>query len=104
MTAELRRLSGTRMPLTVLIPPPRGAGRIAVFADGTRLYFGGGSGGGLERLGRDGARRPLWLAEVQPCFGRRRFWLGFAPDARARPLEVLVSVAPVPPGAGRLSY
>src|SRR6185437_4237174 len=75
-------------------------GKIAVSADGTRLLLGVRCGsGGMERFGRDGSRLPVWLAEVQPCFGCRWFWLGFTSDARAVSLEVLASVAPVPPGS-----
>lgn len=98
MTAVLHRLSAGHVPLVGLISEPQDEGRIAVFADGTRLFLGGRSGGGMKRLGRDGSRHPMWLAEVQPCFGRRWFWLAFASDTRALPLEVLASVAPVPPG------
>ena len=99
MTAVLRRLSADHVPLSGVVPGMQDTGKVAVFADGTRLLLGVRCGsGGMERLGQDGSRFPLWLAEVQPCFGRRWFWLGFTSDARAVPVEVLSSVAPVPPG------
>lgn len=100
MTAVLRRLSADRVPVAGVIPGTRDAGMVAVFADGTRLLLGiRNCRRGMERIGRDGPGVPVWLAEVQPCFGRRWFWLVFTSDGHAASLEVLATVAPVPPGS-----
>lgn len=78
----------------------QGTGKEVVFTDGARLLLGIRTGGdGMERLGRAGSRLPVWLADVQPCFGRRLFWLGFTSADRPVPVAVLASVAPVPPGS-----
>ncbi|MGH3171444.1 MAG: hypothetical protein ACRDN0_36985, partial [Trebonia sp.] len=100
MTVVLRRLSAGHVRLTGVIPGTRDTGKVAVFADGTRLLLGVRSDGGdMERLGRDGSPLPVWLTDAQPCFGRRWFWLSFgSADCRA-PLMVLASVSPVPPGS-----
>lgn len=100
MTAVLRRLSAGHVRLSGVIPGPGGTGKVVVFADGTRLLLGiRGGGNRMERLGRAGSRSPVWLADVQPCFGRRLFWLGFASAGCAVSVEVVASVAPVPPGS-----
>lgn len=97
VTAVLRRLSADQVLLSGVVP--RTTGNVAVFADGTRLLLRMPRGkSGIESLGRRGFRPPIWLAEVQPCFGRRWFWLGFIADGRPVPVQVLASVAPVPPG------
>jgi hypothetical protein len=100
MTEVLRRLSADQARLSGVIPAAQDSGKVVVFTDGTRLLLGvRGGGDGMERLVRSASRFPVWLADVQPCFGRRLFWLGFTSDARAVPVEVLASVAPVPPGS-----
>lgn len=99
MTEVLRRLSADHVPLSGVIPVARGTGTVAVFIDGTRLLLGIRCDGGMERLGQAASRFPVWLADVQPCFGRHLFWLGFAFANHAGPVAVLASVAPVPPGS-----
>ena len=66
---------------------------IAEFTDGTRLLVGLFiAKADIERLGLRAARYPVWLEQVQPCFGRRRYWLWVASADRMVPLEVLASV------------
>jgi hypothetical protein len=94
ITAVLRRLSADHVRLSGVAPGTREGGKVVVFADGTRLLVGfRGGGDGVERLGRDASRLPVWLAEVQPCFGRRWFWLGFTSAGRTVPVEVLACVS-----------
>jgi hypothetical protein len=100
MTAVLRRLSAGHVQLSGVVLDARGAGRVAVFADGTRLLLGIRCGGdGMERLGRGVSRSPVRLTDVRPCFGRRWFWLEFISADRTVPVAVLASVAPVPAGS-----
>jgi hypothetical protein len=100
MTAVLGRLSADHVPLVAMILRKRGAGDIAVFADGTALVLRVRSGGaGMERLSQVSARRAVWLAEVQPCFGCRWFWIGFTAEGFRTAMTVLASVAPVPLGS-----
>ncbi|MGH3282753.1 MAG: hypothetical protein ACRDNW_26990 [Trebonia sp.] len=100
ITAVLRRLSADQVLLSGVVPGTRNTGKVAVFADGTRLLLRMPRGkSGMECLGRRGFQPPIWLAEVQPCFGRRWFWLGFISDGGPVPVQVLASVAPVPPGS-----
>jgi hypothetical protein len=99
MAAVLRRLSADHVRLSSVIPGAQDTGKVVVFTDGTRLLLGvRGGGNGMERLGRTGSRFPVWLADVQPCLGRRLFWLGFTSADHAVPVAVLASVAPVSPG------
>lgn len=99
-SAVLRRLSADHVLLAGVIPGTQDAGRVAVFADGTRLLLGVRCGSsGMERLGQGGSPLPVWLADAQPCFGRRWFWLWFASAGCVAPVEVLTSVSPVPPGS-----
>ncbi|MGH3206713.1 MAG: hypothetical protein ACRDNO_03010 [Trebonia sp.] len=99
-SAVLRRLSADHVRLAGVIPGTQDTDMVAVFADGTRLLLGVRcGGGGLERLGQAGSPLPVWLADAQPCFGRRRFWLWFASAGCVAPVEVLTSVSPVPPGS-----
>ena len=99
MTAVLRRLSADHVPLSGVIPVARGTGTVVVFVDGTRLLLGIRCDGGTERLAQAASRFPVWLADVQPCFGRRWFWLEFTSADRAVTVAVLASVAPVPLGS-----
>lgn len=100
MTAELRRLSADHVLLVGVVPGTQDTGKIVEFADGTRLLLGIRSGsGGMERLGKLGSRLPVWLADVQPCFGRPWSWLRFTSAGCPVPLEVLTSVSLVPPGS-----
>jgi hypothetical protein len=98
MTAVLRRLSADHVPLSGVIPVARGTGTVAVFIDGTRLLLGIRCDGDTERLDQAASRFPVWLADVQRCFGRRWFWLEFTSAGRAVTVAVLASVAPAPPG------
>jgi len=97
MTAVLRRLSADHVPLSGVVAGARGT--VAVFIDGTRLLLGIRCDGGMEHLGQVASRFPVWLADVQPCFGRRWFWLVFASADRTVAAAILVSVAPVSPGS-----
>jgi hypothetical protein len=100
MTAVLRRLSADHVRLSGVIPGAEGTAKVVVFTDGTRPLLGiRGGADRMDRLGRTGSWFPVWLADVQPCFGRRLFWLGFTSAGYAVPVEVLASVAPVPPGS-----
>lgn len=100
MTTVLRRLSAGRVQLSGVVPGAHGTGTVAVFADGTQLLLEIRCGSGsMERLGRGVSRFPVWLSDVQPCFGRRWFWLEFTSADRTVPVAVLASVAPVPPGS-----
>jgi hypothetical protein len=100
MSAVLRRLSADHVLLAGVIPGKQDTATVAVFADGTLLLLGVRcGGGGLERLGQGGSPLPVWLADAQPCLGRRRFWLWFASAGCVAPVEVLASVSPVPPGS-----
>ena len=66
---------------------------VAEFTDGTRLLVGLFSAkADMQRLGLRAARYPVWLEQVQPCFGHRRYWLWVASADRVVPLEVLASV------------
>lgn len=99
MTVVLRHLSADHVPLAGVIPGAEDTSKIVVFADGTRLLLAIRCGrGGLERLGQDGSGLPVRLANVQPCFGRRWFWLWFTSSDRTAVLEVLARVSPVPCG------
>lgn len=113
MTAVLRGLSAGNVALVDVIPGPRcspGArcspgtrcsprtrrvDKIIEFADGTRLLLGiRRDGDALDRLR---SRSPAWLADVQPCFGNRWFWLSFTPADRPVPVvDVLTTVSPAP--------
>lgn len=98
-TAVLRRLSGDRVLLSGVMSGPRDAEDIAEFVDGTRLILGVRCGGtGMDRVARGASNLPVWIAQVQPCFGRRLFWLWFVSAGRVAPVEVLTSVTPVPSG------
>lgn len=96
----LRRLSGDRVLLSGVMRGPRDTEEIAEFIDGTRLILGVRCGGtGMEHMARGASNLPVWIAQVQPCFGRGLFWLWFVSAGRVAPVEVLASVTPVPPEA-----
>lgn len=96
-TRVLRRLSVNHVQLSGVISGARDTGKVAVFTDGTLLLLEIRCGGvDMERLGEGCSRFPVWLAGVQPCFGQRRFWLGFTSPDHTAPVAVLASVAPVP--------
>lgn len=91
-TAALQRLSASHVLLASLVPGSQD-NDIAEFTDGTRLLVGLFiAKADIERLGLRAARYPVWLEQVQPCFGRRRYWLWVASADRMVPLEVLASV------------
>lgn len=95
MTAVLRRLAASQMLVTAVVPGTPVTGEMVGFADGTWLVLGIRRGAGdVDRLEGAGFRGPVWLESVQPCFGRRWFWLGFGSPGRAVPVEVLASVSP----------
>jgi hypothetical protein len=99
ITAVLRRLSADQVPLSGVFPGPQDTEEITEFIDGTRLVLRVRCGrAAMERLGRGASNLPVWIAQVQPCLGHRRFWLWFVSAGRVAPVEVLASVTPVPPG------
>jgi hypothetical protein len=66
---------------------------IVEFTDGTRLLVGLFSAkADMQRMGLDAVRYPVWLEQVQPCFGHRRYWLWVVSSDQGMPLEVLASV------------
>lgn len=92
-TAVLQRLADGHVLLARFIPGSLGTDDIAEFADGTWLLVGLFSAkADMRRLGLRAARYPVWLEQVQPCFGCRRYWLWVASADRVAPLEVLASV------------
>ena len=92
-TAALQRLSASHVLLAGLVPGSQNMDDIAEFTDGTRLLVGLFSAkADMQRLGLHAARYPVWLEQVQPCFGHRRYWLWVASADRVVPLEVLASV------------
>ncbi|MGH3262244.1 MAG: hypothetical protein ACRDNS_09635 [Trebonia sp.] len=101
MAAVLRRLSAEHVRLSGVIQAAqdrdRDRAKVVVFTDGTRLLLGIHGDDGLERLGHSYSR--IWLADVQPCLGRRLFWLGFTSATHRVRVAVLASVAPVPAGS-----
>lgn len=94
MTAVLRHLSEGNVTLVDVVPGTRREDKIVEFADGTRLLLGiRRDGDALDRLD---ARHCAWLEEVQPCFGKRWFWLSFTSPDHPVPVDVLTTVSPAP--------
>ena len=92
-TAELQRLAADHVLLASLVAGNKDMDDIVEFTDGTRLLAGLFSAkADMQRLGLRAARYPVWLEQVQPCFGHRRYWLWVASGDSAVPLEVLASV------------
>lgn len=92
-TAALQRLSASHVLLAGLVPGSQNMDDIAEFTDGTQLLVGLFSAkADMRRIGLDAVRYPVWLEQVQPCFGHRRYWLWVASADRVVPLEVLASV------------
>jgi len=97
-TAVLRRLSAGRVLLSGVTPGSQGTEEILEFVDGTRLLLKVRCGrAGMERLEREAPHLTAWIAQVQPCFGRRRSWLWFFITGHVAPVELLASVVSVPP-------
>jgi hypothetical protein len=92
-TAALQRLSVSHVLLAGLVPGSQNMDDIVEFTDGTQLLVGLFSAkADMQRMGLDAVRYPVWLEQVQPCFGHRRYWLWVASVDRGMPLEVLASV------------
>jgi hypothetical protein len=98
MTALLDRLSAQHVPLARVVPGPRGADGIVVFADGTHLLLATRRGSpAVEWLtqGHRGSATPVWLVRAQPSFASCWFRLWFASAGSPRPAELLARVGPV---------
>ena len=92
-TAGLQRLAAGHVLLAGLVPGSQDMDDIAEFTDGTVLLVGLFSAkADMRRLGLRAGQYPVWLEQVQSCFGRRRYWLWVASADRVVPLEVLASV------------
>ena len=104
MTALLRQLSASRMPLSEVLPGPRARDGVLLFLDGTQLLLTTRHGSAdikHLRQARHGfsSSVAVWLVRAEPSFTRRWFRLWFATDSHASLVEIHATVMP-PAAAG----